>query len=667
MLFLPRLKKWLEVDGCPGPDTCLYPGPDASTVMDIFPCPCPCQGTSTDMDIFSCPCLSTCPCLCQGMSTDIDIFPGTCPCPCLRSYPCPGTTPPTSGGGTSPTPPTSGGGTSSTPPTSGGTSPPPPPPPPPSGGTSPPPPTSGGTSPTGIDISNPYWAAATTLGFEHHVVMLGTTVFIPSIIVPLMGGGQKEKAEVIQTSLFVAGLNTLLQTWFGTRLPVVIGPSYSFIAPALFVVLSDRYSKYVDPLERFEESMRGIQGAMMIASIIPILLGFFGIWRIIVRLITPVSAVPLVTLVGLGLYAQGFPQLAESIEIGLPELIILIILSQYIPRRIITKIGERFFERYAVLFSIAIVWLFAALLTASGAYRNKSSSTQVSCHDQSGLISGAAWIRFPYPWQWGTPSVDAGDVFVMIAAALVALIEVDFFLLYITINKLDSTSANIAAARFGSATLPPPSIFSRGAGWLGIGWLLDGSFGTASGSTVSVENVGLLALTRSGSRRVVQISAGFMLFFGVFGKFGAILASIPLPIIAALQCVSLAYETSAGLDLLQFCNFYKLRTKFIVGFSIFMGLSVPQYFNGYMGTSGCCPVHTHANWFDKFVEIIFTSPATVAAMIAVFLDCTIPPGRTDNGEIEIETDWWEAFMSAFEEDPEFYSLPLGLSECFPSV
>ncbi|KAF7127470.1 hypothetical protein RHSIM_Rhsim11G0152200 [Rhododendron simsii] len=508
-------------------------------------------------------------------------------------------------------------------------------------------------------------AAAITLGFEHHVVMLGTTVIIPSIIVPMMGGGQKEKAEVIQTSLFVAGLSTLLQTWFGTRLPVVIGPSYSFIAPALFTVLSDRYSESVavNPLERFEKSMRGIQGAMMIASIIPILLGFFGIWRIFVRLITPISAVPLVTLVGLGLYTQGFPQLAECIEIGLPELIILIILSQYIPRWIETKIGERFFYRYAVLLSIAIVWLFAALLTASGAYRNKSSSTQVSCRvDQSaGLISGAAWISFPYPWQWGTPSVNAGDVFVMIAAAIVALIE--------------STSASIAAARFGSATLPPPSIFSRGAGWLVASdpvdrllcWLLDGSFGTASGSTVSIENVGLLALTRSGSRRVVQISAGFMLFFAVFGKFGAILASIPLPIFAALQCISYAYETSAGLDLLQFCNLNKLRTKFIVGFSIFMGLSVPQYFDGYMGTSGRGLVHTHANWFDKFVEIIFTSPATVAAMIAVFLDCTIPPGRTDNGGIEIETDLWDASTSVLEEDPDFYSLPLGLSECFPFV
>lgn len=33
------------------------------------------------------------------------------------------------------------------------------------------------------------------------------------------------------------------------------------------------------------------------------------------------------------------------------------------------------------------------------------------------------------------------------------------------------------------------------------------------------ENAGLLALTRVGSRRVVQIAAGFMIFFSILGKF----------------------------------------------------------------------------------------------------------------------------------------------------
>ena len=36
-------------------------------------------------------------------------------------------------------------------------------------------------------------------------------------------------------------------------------------------------------------------------------------------------------------------------------------------------------------------------------------------------------IKFPYPFQWGRPSFDAGDIFSMMASAFVALIEVNLF------------------------------------------------------------------------------------------------------------------------------------------------------------------------------------------------------------------------------------------------
>lgn len=53
---------------------------------------------------------------------------------------------------------------------------------------------------------------------------------------------------------------------------------------------------------------------------------------------------------------------------------------------------------------------------------------------------------------------------------------------------------------------------------------------------------------------------------------------------------------SAGLGFLQFCNLNSFRTKFILGFSVFMGLSVPQYFNEYTSVAGYGPVHTHSRW-----------------------------------------------------------------------
>lgn len=47
---------------------------------------------------------------------------------------------------------------------------------------------------------------------------------------------QGDKARVIQTILFMAGLNTLLQTMLGTRLPTVMGASFAFFLPVLAII-----------------------------------------------------------------------------------------------------------------------------------------------------------------------------------------------------------------------------------------------------------------------------------------------------------------------------------------------------------------------------------------------------------------------------------------------
>lgn len=58
---------------------------------------------------------------------------------------------------------------------------------------------------------------------------------------------QVQKAEVINTVLFVSGINTLLQSLFGSRLPVVIGASYAYVIPALYITFSYRFTYYLHP------------------------------------------------------------------------------------------------------------------------------------------------------------------------------------------------------------------------------------------------------------------------------------------------------------------------------------------------------------------------------------------------------------------------------------
>jgi len=501
--------------------------------------------------------------------------------------------------------------------------------------------------------SPPPWPEAILLGFQHFIVMLGTTVIIPSALVPQMGGGNEEKARVVQTILFVTGINTLLQTFFGTRLPVVMGGSYVFVAPTISIVLAGRYSNEADPRTKFLHTMRGTQGALMIASTIQMILGFSGLWRNVIRLLSPLSAVPLISLVGFGLYELGFPGVAKCVEIGLPELLLLVAFSQYLPQ--VLHFGKQVSGRFGVLFTVAIVWLYAYILTISGAYKNAPPKTRVHCRvDRSGLISGAPWISVPYPFQWGPPTFDAGEAFAMMMTSFIALVE--------------STGAYIGASRYASATMIPPSIISRGIGWQGIGILLDSFFGTASGTSVLAENIGLLALTRVGSRRVVQISAGFMIFFSVLGKFGAIFASIPLPIFAGMYCIFFAYVGAVGLCYLQFCNLNSFRTIFILGFSFFLGLSVPQYFNEFTAVAGHGPVHTGARWFNDMINVPFSSKPFVGGLVAYVLDNTI---QTKDGAVRKDRGyhWWDKSRS-FKKDArseEFYSLPFNLNKFFPSV
>lgn len=505
----------------------------------------------------------------------------------------------------------------------------------------------------GIDYcitSPPPWPQALVLGFQHYFVMLGTTVLIPTILVPQMGGDIDDKVRVIQTLLFTAGINTLLQSVVGTCLPCVVGGSYAFIVPTLSIIYSDKFQAIEDSHERFLHTMRAIQGALIASSSVQIVLGFSGLWGIMTRFLSPLSAAPVVAMVGLGLYELGFPGVGKCVEIGIPQIILLVLFSQFLKN---IKVGKHLFERFSVLIAVAIVWAYAHLLTVSGAYKHAPDLTASHCRtDRAALVTSSPWLRIPYPLQWGAPTFDSSHTFGMMSAVLVSLVE--------------STGGFLAVSRFAGATPPPPFVMSRGIGWQGLGILIDGIFGTANGSTISIENAGLLGLTRVGSRRVVQISAAFMIFFSLFGKFGAVFASVPSPIVAALFCVLFGKVVACGLAFLQFTNMNHSRSMFILGFSLFMGLSVPQYFNEFAATAGHGPVHTHSHWFNDVFFVIFTSAATVSFMVAIVLDNTlqVKSAKKDRG-----MPWWAKFRTwkGDNRNEEFYSLPFNMNKYFPPM
>lgn len=87
----------------------------------------------------------------------------------------------------------------------------------------------------------------------------------------------------MQTLLFVTGINTLLQSLFGTRLPTVIGGSYAFVVPIMAIIQDSSLAAIPDDHERFLQTMRAIQGALIVSSSIQIILGYSQLWGIFSR------------------------------------------------------------------------------------------------------------------------------------------------------------------------------------------------------------------------------------------------------------------------------------------------------------------------------------------------------------------------------------------------
>lgn len=79
---------------------------------------------------------------------------------------------------------------------------------------------------------------------------------------------------------------------------------------------------------------------------------------------------------------------------------------------------------------------------------------------------------------------------------------------------------------------------------------------------------------------MLQYGGLFMVVLAVFGKFGALFATIPEPIIGGVFIVMFSMVTAVGISNLQFVDLNSVRNLFIIGFSLFFGLVVPKWIHG---------------------------------------------------------------------------------------
>ena len=487
--------------------------------------------------------------------------------------------------------------------------------------------------------SKPTWPMAALLGIQQYLTMFGATVLIPFIVGGAMGLPQEELALLISTIFFTSGLCTLIQqSPLGNKLPVIQGGTFSFLGPT-FAILGIVAAKGApEGMPLWQLQIQEVAGAIMIASLVEIVLGYTGIMGQVRKIISPIVIGPTIAMIGLALFGIGAPWMASNWIISLITLIALILYSQ------VFSLKSRVFMLFPVLLAISTGWLAAFLGTVMGLIPDGNAANLAG---KLGIVGAAPWVSFMpmVPFKWGFPDLASttlwAGVFGMLAGYMASMIE--------------SIGDYYACARIAEAPVPTGKMISRGLGAEGLGCFIAGIMQTCNGTTTYSENIGSIGLTKVASRRVVRCGAVMMLIIPIVGKFGAVLATLPMPVVGAMFVGLFGMIASVGLSNLQIVNLNNSRNLFIIGLAFFSGLSVPFWFTPHFDVGTQSVVNGALSWgtpgsvinvIGNIFQAVLSTGMAVTAIVGIILDNLLPGAtRAERGlevwEKEASDEAWE--------------------------
>jgi uracil-xanthine permease len=454
------------------------------------------------------------------------------------------------------------------------------------------------------DVPKPF-PKALGLGLQHVLTMFGATILVPLILGPAMGMDTAQTAILISSVFICSGIATFLQLTVGSRLPIIQGVSFAFLVPFFAIIAT-----HPGP-----DAMRYIAGMILVGALVETTIGFGGLFGFLRRYVSPITIAPVIALIGLSLFAPAAGTSAGHWGLALLMLALVFVYS------LILAPKYRFFSLFPVLLAIITSYVVALIFTWIGVFDDGS----VAAVSFAG-VGDADWIRgvsiseggvlFP----WGTPLFDWTLLIGVLAAYLASMIE--------------SFGDYHAISRIATGRDPDSTTINRGIGSEGLGCFATGLFGGFASTSYS-ENIGLVGLTRVASRYVVLLGAGALVVLGLIAKFGAIVATIPSPIVGGAYLALFGLIAAIGLSLLRRVDMDSQRNLLIVGFVLFAGFVFPNFF----GSEAAADFSFFGvDWLTDIIVSIGSSGIATAAVLGLLLDNLIPGTPEERG---IATDYEE--------------------------
>ena len=416
---------------------------------------------------------------------------------------------------------------------------------------------------------------ALPLGLQHVLAMFASNV-TPAIIVAGAAGlgfGSPEQIYLIQMAMLFAGIATLFQTIgigpVGARLPIMQGTSFAFVGVLAGLAATQGLSVALT--------------SCIIAGLIHFALG------------TVISSI-----------RNWFPPLVTGLVILAIGLYLIPVGIKYAAG------GAADFQMTADSFgslkhwSVALTVIIVALLVkfrTSGALSNAAiligllagyALAYMLGMVSFGGVAKASMITnlqvMPYGFEFNLGAV--------IAVTLISIVS--------AVETVGDASATTKAGAGRTATDEEIS----GATYAdGLGTAVAGVFGGLPNTSFS-QNVGIVGMTGVMSRHVVTIAGIILVLAGLLPKIGAIIASMPMPVLGGGVIVMFGMVAAAGMNVLSEVKMTR-RNMIIIAISLTAGL-------------GLNLVPSAVQYLPGVWKTLATSAVAPTAFLAIVLNLLIP-------------------------------------------
>jgi uracil-xanthine permease len=368
------------------------------------------------------------------------------------------------------------------------------------------------------------WPQMFAMGIQHVVAMFGSTVLAPL----LMGFDPN-------LCIFMSGIGTLLFfVLVGGRVPSYLGSSFAFIG---LVIAVTGYGGH-GPNLNVPVALGGIIACGVVYAIIGAIVAAIGT-KWIETLMPPVVTGAIVAVIGLNLAPIAVKGVSSSNFDSWMALVTVLCVGG------VAVFARGMAQRLLILIGLAIAYVIYAVLTNGAGLGGKPIDFSI--------VANAAWFGMPH---FTAPAFDGQAMTLLAPVAIILVAENLGHIKAVGAMTGQSLDRYIGRAFIGDGLATIASGFAGG-----------------TGVTTYAENIGVMAVTKIYSTLVFVIAALIAIVLGFSPKFGAVIQTIPGPVLGGVSIVvfGLIAVTGARIWVVNKVDFSDNRNLIVAAVTLVLG------------------------------------------------------------------------------------------------